>query len=80
MICHFCKHTSIAICTEEAKSEWQPLPIRCYRDQIQQENQQIIRMSRFRRQRLVMDNFEINEPRPAGLLVINNVIHAGITV
>jgi hypothetical protein len=27
-----------------------------------------------------MNNFEIDKPRPAGLLVINNVIHAGIPV
>ena len=35
-------------------------------------------MPRFRGQRFSMNNFEINEARPAGLLVVDNVIRAGV--
>jgi hypothetical protein len=47
---------------------------------VQHENQQIIRLPGFRRQRFVVNNFKVDESRPAGFVVIYYVVRSGIAV
>jgi hypothetical protein len=73
LIFQFGNHLRISVSVKEAKCEGQPLPVGSNCQDVQQKNEQIICMSRDRRERFVVDDFEINQPRPASLLVINNV-------
>jgi hypothetical protein len=56
------------------------LRVGCHCDQIQQENQQIVRLSRFRGQRFVMNYFKVDQPRPAGYLVIDHIVRPCVAV
>jgi len=47
---------------------------------VEQENEQIIGVSRFGRKRFLVNQFEVNQPCPASLLVINNIRHSRIAV
>jgi hypothetical protein len=73
LIFQFGNHLRIFVSIKEAEREGQPLPAGGDCQNVQQKNEQIICVPRDRRKRFVVDDFEINQPRPAGLLVIDNV-------
>jgi hypothetical protein len=47
---------------------------------VQQEDQQIIRLPRFRRQRFVVNDLEVDESRSAGFVVIDHVVRSSVAV
>jgi hypothetical protein len=73
-------HVGIFVGVEEAKREGQPLPAGNDCQDIEQKNEQIIRVPHRRRERFVVDDLKVNQPRPAGLLVIDNVSHCRVAV
>ena len=73
MIFQFGNHLRIFVSIKEAEREGQPLPAGGDCQNVHQKNEQIICVPCDRRQRFVVDDFEINQPRPVGLLVIDNV-------
>ena len=79
-IFQFANDSSISISIEKGQRQSEPLWVGRHRDQIQQENQQVVCLSRFRGQGFVMNNFKVDEPRPAGLLVIDHVVRSGVAV
>jgi hypothetical protein len=72
--------TLISVGVQKIKSERQPLPAGNDCQDVEQENEQIIRVSRFARKRFLVDEFEVNQPRPISLLVIDNIGHARVAV
>jgi len=56
------------------------LPTGSYCNDVQQKDQQIIRVPRFRRQRFVMNNFKVNQSRPVSLPIVDNIAHSCIAV
>src|SRR6266404_9696218 len=52
-IFQFANHSGISISIEKGQRQSEPLRVGCHCDQVQQENQQIVRLSRFRGQRFV---------------------------
>ncbi|PYL22686.1 MAG: hypothetical protein DMF37_11625 [Verrucomicrobia bacterium] len=73
-------HTLIFVGVQKIKGERQPLPGGNDCQDVEQENEQIIGVSRFGRKRFLVNQFEVNQPRPASLLVIDNIGHARIAV
>jgi len=49
-------------------------------DEVQQENQEIVCLTCFHFQRFFVHNFEIDQPRAAGVAVKNHVICTGVAV
>jgi len=50
------------------------------RQDVEQENEQIVGVSRFGRKRFLVDQFKVNQPSASSLLIVDNVGHAGIAV
>jgi hypothetical protein len=73
LIFQFGNHLRIFVSIKEAEREGQPLPAGGDCQNVHQKNEQIICVPCDRRQRFVVDDFEINQPRPVDLLVIDNV-------
>jgi hypothetical protein len=80
MICQFCNNNWIAIRVEEGKRKRQPLPSGSYRNDVQQKDEQIVGVSRFRRERSVVDDLEVNESRPASFLVVNDICRGRVAM
>ncbi|PYK40605.1 MAG: hypothetical protein DME60_07685 [Verrucomicrobia bacterium] len=80
MIFQFGNHIRISVRVKEAKCEGQPSPAGSDCQDVEQENEQIIRVPRRRRERFVVHDLKVNQPRPASLLVVNNVGHSGVAV
>jgi len=70
----------VSISFEECGREWDPLPARHASDHVEQENQQVIGLSRRRWKRLVVDNFEIDQSRAIGFRIIKNILGRGVAV
>jgi hypothetical protein len=73
LIFQFGNHIRISVRVKEAKCEGQPFSAGSDCQNVEQKNEQIIRVPRGRRERFVVDDFEVDQPSPARLLVINNV-------
>ncbi|PYJ77262.1 MAG: hypothetical protein DME69_11095 [Verrucomicrobia bacterium] len=73
-------HTRIFIGVQKIKRERQPFPAGNNCQDVEQENEQIVGMSRFGRKRCLVNQFEVNQPRPASLRVINDIRHSRIAV
>jgi len=80
LIFQFADHSGISISIEKGQRESEPLRVGCHCNQVQQENQQIVRLSRFRGQRFVVHDFKVDQPRPGGLLVINHIVRSCVPV
>jgi hypothetical protein len=80
MICQFCKNNWIAIRVEEGKRKRQPLPTGSYRNDVQQKDEYIVGVSRFRRERSVVDDLEVNKSGPASFLVVNDICRSRIAM
>jgi len=73
-------HTLISVGVQKIERERQPLPGGNDCQDVEQENEQIIGVSRFGQKRFLVSDFKVNQPRPASLLVINNIRHGRIAV
>jgi hypothetical protein len=80
MICQFCNNNWIAVRVEEGKRKRQPLPAGGYCQDVQQKDEQIVGVSGFRRERSVVDDLEVNEPRPASFLVVNDICRGRVAM
>jgi hypothetical protein len=80
LIFQFGNHIPISVRVKEAKREGQPFSAGSDCKDVEQENEQIIRVPHRRREGFVVDDFEVDQPRPASLLVINNVGHSRVAV
>jgi hypothetical protein len=59
-IFQFANHSGISISIEKGQCQSKPLRVGRHGDQVQQENQQIVRLSRFRGQGFVVHNFKVD--------------------
>jgi hypothetical protein len=75
-----CKYNWISVGVEKAKRKRQPLPAGGYSQDVQQKDEQIVRVPRFRRERFVVDEFEVDQPRSSGLLVVNDICRRRIAM
>jgi hypothetical protein len=62
-------HIGVVVCIEEAKSEGQPSPAGSNCQNVEQENEQIIRVPHRRRERFVVHDLKVNQPHLAGVLI-----------
>jgi hypothetical protein len=56
------------------------LPAGGYCQDVQQKDEQIVRVPRFRRERFGVDEFEVDQPRSSGLLVVNDICRRRIAM
>lgn len=80
MFSYFANDLLVAVSVNEAKRQGQPLPLRGHRGQVQQKHKQIIGMPDPCRQRFPVYDLEVDEPRPVGHLVIDDIGHGRIRV
>jgi hypothetical protein len=79
-IFQFANHSGISISIEEGQRQSKPLRVGRYCDQVQQENQQIVRLSRFRGHGLVVHNSKVDQTSPAGFLIIEHIVCSCVAV
>jgi hypothetical protein len=80
LIFQFGNHVRISVRVKEAKCEGQPFSAGSDCQDVEQKNEQIIRVPRGRREGFVVNDFEVDQPRPASLLVVNNVGHCRVAM
>src|SRR5207248_3914239 len=74
------KNWRVAISAQKTDREGQPLPRWDSSHHVEQKNKQVIGMPFASRQRFLMSDLEINQPRSFRFLVVDHVSHRGITV
>ncbi|HEV8618066.1 MAG TPA: hypothetical protein VGQ70_01100 [Candidatus Udaeobacter sp.] len=80
MILQLRDHIGILVGVKEANREGQPLPAGSDCQDVEQKNEQIIRVPHRRRERFVVHDLKVDQPRLASLLVIDNVGHRRVAV
>jgi hypothetical protein len=70
----------VVVRVKKRQHQIKPSPVGGQGQYIQKEEEQVVCVSRFGGQRFFMHNFEINQPRPAGFLVIKHIVRAGISM
>jgi len=73
-------HFGVSVSFQKSRRERQPLTSRQCSNQIEQKNEQVVRLSRRSGQRFLVVNFEIDQPRAIVARFINHVRNAGIAV
>jgi hypothetical protein len=73
---YFC----IAVRAQKRHREWQPLPVRHRSHHVEQENKQIVRLSRESRQRFFVNDFEINQTCAVAARIVDHILAGAIAV
>jgi len=70
----------IAVRFQKRQRKWQPLAGRYRSHHVEQENEQIIRLTCSSRERFLMDDFKINQSRAITRRIVDHILASAITV